>query len=290
MSSSALVDVLSVSLRALSFLALFQAAGTAIFFATFGFGSSPTEPTLRRLGAFAAVAALLLVLAQYLLEAGRLAGALAGVIDPTLQGAVIHSAVSVTLSWRLLGLLLVLAALRSHGTATTTLGVLGAAIALASFAFVGHTVNHPQRWLLSVSLLAHLFGVAFWFGALLPLWHITTNDNPALSGALVERFSAVAVWLVPALFVAGLILAVGLLPNLAALGRPYGRLLVLKVSGFAALMGFAVVNKWRLGPALAQGDGAAADSFRRSVLAEYVLIAAVLCVTAVMTTFYSPEG
>lgn len=290
MSRSTLVDVLSVSLRALSFIALFQAAGTAIFLAIFGFGASPTGPALRRLGTFAAVAALLLLLAQYLLEAGRLSGELAGVIDPTLQGVVIHSAVSVTLSWRLLGLLLVVAALRSPGPAATILGVLGAAITLTSFAFVGHTVNQPLRWLLSISLLAHLLGIAFWFGALLPLWHISTNENPALAGAVVERFSALAVWLVSALFLAGLILAVGLLPDLAALGQPYGRLLILKVSGFAVLMGFAALNKWRLGPALARGDGAASDSFRRSLAAEYVLISAVLCVSAVLTTFYSPEG
>jgi copper resistance protein D len=290
MPGSTLVDALSVSLRALSFLALFQATGTAIFVAIFGFGAPATESSLRRLGTCAALAALLLVCAQYLLEAARLSGELAGVFDPTLQALVMRSAPSVALAWRLLGLLVVLAALRSPHTSATVAGVLGAAIALASFTFVGHTVNQPQRWLLSVALLTHLLGVAFWFGALLPLWRICTHDNPAPAAPIVERFSSLAIWLVPAVFVAGLVLAVGLLPDLAALGTPYGWLLIAKISAFAVLMGFAALNKWRLGPALAQGDGAAASRLRRSLVAEYVLIAAVLCVTATMTTFYSPEG
>jgi putative copper resistance protein D len=288
MPSSSLVDVLSVSLRALSFIALFQAAGLAIFVATFGSGASATEPALRRLGTLAAIAALLLVAAQYMLEAGRMAGELAGVIDPALQGVAMHSALSVTLAWRLLGLLLVLAAFCSHRSWAAVLGVLGAALALASFTFVGHTVNQPQRWLLSVSLLGHLLGVAFWFGALLPLWRISASEPPALASQFVDRFSRLAVWLVPGLFLAGLTLALCLLPNLAALDKPYGRLLIVKVSGFAVLMGFAALNKRRLGPALARGDAAAAGSLRRSLAAEYLLIAAILCVTAVLTTFYSP--
>jgi putative copper resistance protein D len=66
-------------------------------------------------------------------------------------------------------------------------------------------------------------------------------------------------------------------------------LLHYKVAGFAVLMGFAALNKWRFGPALSRGDARATAAFRRSLAAEYVLIAAVLSVTAVLTSFYSPE-
>ena len=53
-------------------------------------------------------------------------------------------------------------------------------------------------------------------------------------------------------------------------------------------LALAALNKWRLGPALASTSGAAA-TFQRVVGAEYLLICAVLVVTAVMTTFFSPE-
>jgi putative copper export protein len=81
-----------------------------------------------------------------------------------------------------------------------------------------------------------------------------------------------------------------LLPKLAALHRPYGELLIAKVVGFCLLMPLAALNRWRLGPALQHGDPAAGRRFRQVVVAEFALLAAILCITAVMTTFYSPEG
>jgi putative copper export protein len=91
------------------------------------------------------------------------------------------------------------------------------------------------------------------------------------------------------ILLAGIVMAVLLLPNVSALSEPYGELLIAKVVGFAVLMGLAAANKWRLGPALAHGP-VSGLWFRRSVAAEYVLIAAVLAITAVMTSFFSPEA
>lgn len=75
----------------------------------------------------------------------------------------------------------------------------------------------------------------------------------------------------------------------AALLTVYGQLLIAKLVGFAFLMGLATLNKWRLGPRLAGGDVGIGISFRRSLATEYLLIAAVLTLTAVLTSFYSPE-
>ncbi len=68
----------------------------------------------------------------------------------------------------------------------------------------------------------------------------------------------------------------------------YGVSLLAKVSGFAALMGLATLNKWRLGPAIAAGHAPALRNFQRSVVAEWSLIVAVLVVTATMTGLFSP--
>jgi putative copper export protein len=84
-------------------------------------------------------------------------------------------------------------------------------------------------------------------------------------------------------------MALLLVPALAVLATPYGELLIAKLIGFALLMGLAAANKWRFGPAIARGEARAAHLFRRSVVSEYVLIIAVLAITAVMTTFFSPE-
>jgi len=284
------IDILSVSLRALGLVALLQAGGIVLFFAPGQPELPATEPALRRIGIFSALLAAIVLAAQYALEAARMSGELGGALDSALQGVVLRSAVSVTLSWRVLGLSLIVAALRRRGAERSIAGTIGVVIVLASFTFVGHTANSAQRWLLNPVLLAHLCVVAFWFGALVPLYLVSAHEPAETSARVVAQFSARALWLVTALFVAGIVLAAGLLPDLAALRRPYGLLLLAKVTGFCALMLLAALNRWRLGPALRTGGAAAGRRFRSVVAAEYVLIVAVLCVTAVMTSFFSPEA
>jgi putative copper resistance protein D len=288
------VDVLSVTLRALSFVALFQAVGIALFLAFFGPYLSVCGEDLRRLGRAAAVVAGGLLVGQYLLEPARMGGDFSGMTDGSLQGLVLHSPVATTLAWRLAGLALVYLGLRPtrDSTATgnsTATSIVGATVAVAAFALMGHTSTHPERWLLSVLLLTHLLIVAFWFGALMPLYVSSKREPAAAAGAVTAAFSAAAGRLVPLLFIAGLGLAVFILKSIAGLFTTYGALLIVKVSGFALLMGLASLNKWRLGPALGRGDARIAAAFRRSLAAEYALIICVLSVTAVMTTFYSPD-
>jgi copper resistance protein D len=88
--------------------------------------------------------------------------------------------------------------------------------------------------------------------------------------------------------VAGAALAALLLPDVGALLRPYGRLLLAKVALFVLLMGLAALNRLRLAPALAAGARTAPASLRRSIALEYALICVVLAVTAVMSGSFSP--
>lgn len=284
-----LVDALSVTLRALSFVALFQAAGNAMFIALFGREVPDTARAMRRIGAISAVAAVALVLGHYALEAGRMSGDLAGVTDMSLQGLVLHSSSSVALAWRLSGLAFVAIGLRTTNTSGTVLSLIGATLAVGAFTFTGHTAAHAERWLLSVLLLGHLLIVAFWFGALAPLYRVSSREPAVVAASVIEAFSKLAAWIVPGLFIAGLLLGMVLVGNLAGLATPYGRLLVVKIAAFALLMLLAALNRWRMGPAVGRGDARASRSFRRSVAAEYVLIAGVLAVTAALTTFFSPE-
>jgi putative copper export protein len=53
------------------------------------------------------------------------------------------------------------------------------------------------------------------------------------------------------------------------------------------LMGLAALNRWRLGPALAAAGAPAARRFCVEVTIEWLIIAAVLFGTAVLTTFRS---
>jgi putative copper export protein len=283
-------DVLSVILRALSFVLLFQAAGVAIFVAIFGRRLASSQGTVRRLGQAAAIAAIVLVAAHYALEAARMAGEMSGMWDPTLQGMAWNSPARAALICRLLGLLLIAVGLQGASVRWTIVAVGGAVLATGAFTLTGHTSVNVHRGALATLLMLHLLVVAFWFGALWPLYLASLRETPARASDIIDRFTAAATWLVPVILLAGIVMAVLLLPNLSALSEPYGELLIAKAAGFAGLMGLAAANKWRLGPALVHGTVKSGRWFRRSVAAEYVLIAVVLTITAVMTSFFSPEA
>jgi putative copper resistance protein D len=285
-----MTDVLSVILRALSFILLFQAAGVALFVALFGRRLASARGAVRRLGQAAALAAIMLVAAHYALEAARMAGELSGMWDPTLQGMVWDSPGRAALICRLAGLLLIAIGLQVASPRSTIVAVGGAVLATGAFTLTGHTSVNVHRGALATLLMLHLLIVAFWFGALWPLYLASLRETPARASDIIERFTAVATWLVPVILLAGIVMAVLLLPNISALSEPYGKLLIAKAVGFAVLMGLAAANKWRLGPALLHGPVQRGRWFRRSVAAEYVLIAAVLTITAVMTSFFSPEA
>jgi putative copper export protein len=308
-------DILSVLLRAVSFVLQFQAAGAVFFAAAFGPALTVSLAGVRKLARVTAVVALFTVAAHYILEAARMAGDMSGMLDSSLQTMAWNSNFGGAFTVRELGLLLIIAGMQplsAKSTASrfftssvgspvafvmkrlsargfTIVGVTGAALVAVSFTLVGHTSVNPRRGLLAPLLLAHLLIVAFWFGALWPLCLVTLRESWERVARVVAVFSAAAFWLVPLILVAGVAVAALLLPDVAALRQPYGELLIVKSALFAVLLGCAAVNKWRLGPALGRGDLQAGRVFRRVVITEYVIMVIVLSVTAVMTTFFSPE-
>lgn len=281
-------DIISALVRGLSFLALFQAAGMAIFVAIFGHRLTKTASMVRQTGFVSAILGIVLVTAQYGLEAARMAGDLSGAFDLSLQRLVFDSPVSTAWMLRSIGLALVAATIRREGKPATVLGVIGALVTVVAFSFVGHTATDSDRAWLVALLSLHLAVVAFWFGALVPLFVVSREENATVAAEVVEGFSRIALWLVPAIFVAGVLMTAALVDRWAVFGESYGMLLLLKIALFTALMGLATLNKWRYGPALSTNAGAAA-AFQRSVTIEYGLIVAVLIATAIMTTFFSPE-
>jgi putative copper resistance protein D len=165
----------------------------------------------------------------------------------------------------------------------------GIALTALSFAYSGHVAAHPRWALLVPLLLVHVLIVTWWFGALWAFLRATRLESPLQLAAALGAFSRVAVWLVPAIALAGIAMAAVLLPDLAALRRPYGLLLFSKAGLFAALLGLAAVNRLVLVARIARGAGAALAALRATLTGEYLLIAATLAATAVMTGLYSPS-
>jgi putative copper export protein len=284
-------DAWVLALRALTFVALFHAAGAWMFLALFGRSLSESSAAKIRDGTrIAALAAVGLAVLHYVLTPARMAGDFGSTFDPSLEALLLQSNAGSAHIARVVGLALLAMSLDRASRLNTIVGAAGVALALVSFALMGHTVIHEQRWLQGALLLAHVVIVAFWFGALWPLRLVADREPADRAGAIVMRFSALATWSVPLIFGCGAIMAVLFIGSLAELVTPYGAMVLAKALGFAVLMALAALNKWRFGPRLAARDPAAAAGFRRSVTAEWGILAAVLMTTAVMTALFAPEN
>jgi len=282
-------DIVWVVLRAIGFVLLFQAAGAALFVALFAPRLHDCTARITRIGTLAAVAAIVVLCAHYSLEAARLAGDFGGVLDASLQGLVLKSSTSEALALRLAGMGLVVLSLRVPTARGRAIGVIGALLAAIAFTLTGHTSVSAERAILAPALLAHILIGMFWFGSLVPLWLASARETQARAADVIEAFSRTAIWLVPLLLVAGLLMMAILVPGWSTFGQPYGELLIVKLILFAGLMVLAAANKRRFGPGIAQGVPAAAPRFRATVATEAVLICVVLAVTACLTAFFSPE-
>jgi putative copper export protein len=213
-------------------------------------------------------------------------GTFDGILDPSLQRRALLSETGMANGLRMAGMLAVIGATVMIGR-SRWMGLLGGLLVAVSFTAMGHTSINPLRVVLAPLLALHLWVVAFWFGALWPLYRVTRLE-PSSAAAILDRFSRLALGLVPAIALAGLAIAVAIVPKWQALWTPYGLLLFGKLLGFVLLMGLAALNKFRLGPALAQGGHTAGSALRCSLVAEFLLIATVIAVTATMTAMFSP--
>jgi putative copper resistance protein D len=173
--------------------------------------------------------------------------------------------------------------------------VLLGGLALGLIAAAGHAAAVEPGTAVAVAVdVAHLLAAGIWVGGLAPLAVLLALAGRA-AGAdarpyavlAARRFSQAALAMVVALTLSGLWNAWVHVASVAGLlGTPYGRLLLVKLGVFVAMLGLAALNR-RLLPALA-GDGAsvgrpAMRRLSRAVAAEAALALLVLGVVTVMT-------
>lgn len=283
-------DLTVVGLRALTFVALFLAVGTWIFVALWERDLAAEQAErIRNAARAAAVVALIVTVIHYVLTPARMAGSFGSTFDPSLEALLLQSSSGPGSIARVVGLALLALSL-DRATKLNTIGAgIGAALALASFAFGGHTSIHPLWFVLAPLLLVHLAAAAFWFGALWPLYAGAGEGPPQRAGVLLDQYVRLAIRIVPLVLLAGVGMSVVFVRSVAELATPYGAMLIAKTLGFGACMALAGLNKRRFAPAVRAGDARATRSFRRTVAAEWALIVVILVTTAVMTSLYAPE-
>jgi len=138
-----------------------------------------------------------------------------------------------------------------------SVGGLLSGIVLGSLALAGHGADDTGSaglWHLGADIL-HLLAAGGWLGALIPLIFVLRQARSPgwlpIAQQATLRFSTLGLVTVASLVATGLVnnwYLVGSVP--ALVGTPYGRLLLVKLALFAAMLSLAAVNRIRLTPLL----------------------------------------
>jgi putative copper resistance protein D len=169
--------------------------------------------------------------------------------------------------------------------------VLIAAAAFVSQAWLGHAAIAKGN-LLSIELasyMAHVLAVGAWIGGLVPLALFSIDKRPGepstakLFALLLTRFSHLGIALVLVILISGIansVFRLRSLPDLLTLD--YGRAILGKILLFLLMLGLAVVNRWRLLPAIESRPEAAVRALRRCIVSELILGALALLLAAIL--------
>jgi copper transport protein len=151
--------------------------------------------------------------------------------------------------------------------------------ALASHA----TAPSSVRWLNLIAQWGHLLMVGVWIGGLVWLLADIRDRSRADMAGAVLRFSRLATLSLAVVAVTGLLRAVQELGGWQRLlSTSFGRTLDVKLGLFAALAGLGALNRFRVVPALASGNGRL-SWLRRTVRGELWLAGGVLLAAALLS-------
>ncbi len=174
----------------------------------------------------------------------------------------------------------------------STIALLFSILGLAfSFTLFGHTAE--LSWSIKLMLMVHITAMAWWMGALWPLYRSCERLKPNELYRLMHRFGRSASVIVSLLILAGFVLFYIISEfSMEALLQPYGIIFLIKLFLVLALLLLAARHKLSLVPKLSGGDQddfiMSKQKLRRSIGVEMVIASFVLVVTSVFTTLVSP--
>jgi putative copper resistance protein D len=271
-------------LKVLLYIATFGSVGSFLFSLQFGKQLTAEQQTYcnyltHKSNLIGAVTALLMILCG----AGNLGGDLTSVIDLSLLQLAIESKSGVGYSTAFTGFAVMLIAHSLSGNAKRFGLMIGSVAILFSATMSGHS---QLGGVLTQSLLmVHLFGIAFWLGALLPFRWICMQPDTNNLGALAHRFGVLAMGYVSLLLSAGLGYAYLLLGDVSLIFTTrYGNVLLIKIVLAGALLSLAALNKFKLVPSLEITSPQAVRRFQSSVKFEIALVIVILITSSLLTT------
>jgi putative copper resistance protein D len=158
----------------------------------------------------------------------------------------------------------------------------------ASFALTGHSQAIETPGLVPWAAGLHVLIAAFWVVAPFTLWPRPTTPE-AILAARLQRFSSLAIWVIPALFLLGIWLAWRLAGGIPALfSQTYGQLLVAKFFAVLIALGMGALNKLKLTRTIANGHAGGRGALKQTLLVELTVFAVALILVGLASTVTGP--
>ena len=282
-----MLDAIAIGVGAAGYLLALIAAGTVLCLNLFAFLPETERQRLMHRAWIAGPLAIVLLIGKVQLDAVFLAGGeWAAAFDTELLGFILAGSAGQALTVFSAGIVLT-ALVGFSGVLARSAALFGVILIAVSFGLTGHGWGSGNLWL-SALIALHILGLSFWVGVFPPLHRLCITDQAA-AARLAHRFGQMALWVVPALAVAGLVTLHQLTGGLiAALETRYGQFFALKLSLFGVVMGLAAYHRFLLTPALERGQAQAGVRLRRSLRFEGALMVAILIVTATLTHLTGP--
>ena len=215
--------------------------------------------------------------------AGNLGCDIASVIEPLMLQLALESKSGAGYVTVFLGFTGMLIAYRLSGNANSVGLLISSAAIMLSFTMSGH--SQLGGFLSQSLLMIHLFGLAFWLGALLPFRWMCLQPDIRNLNIIAHRFGVIALGYVGLLLSAGLGYAYLLLGDVSLLfTTQYGNVLLVKVVLVVSLLSLAALNKFKLVPSLESKQTNAVMQFHRSVQFEIAIALIILIASSLLTT------
>jgi len=277
-------EIAAILAKLVLYIGVLGSVGLVIIRAVFGDLVSPLSDRIRLQATLLAGGALAAAVLAFMLRGAALTGGADGMTDPEMLGLLWQTPVGDALVYRISGTVLIILGLFIPRVGQW-IALAGGLIALWSFTQIGHVPGLEVTGV-RLLLLLHLLGVAIWVGILGPLHALSRrSEHLARAATLGHRFGQTASVIVPALILAGGLMAWMLLGDLRALTTTgYGQALLIKLLLVGAVLTLAAANKLRFVPAMQAGDAKAARHLARSIETETVAILVVMAATATLTT------
>jgi len=225
-------------------------------------------------------------------------------LDAQYSAAILDYILSITTGRAWAWMVVIAAVISSLALAVRSKTGVGATAFLSLFgilplAFIGHAAGGDDHFAAVNSIGLHLLAVVLWFGGIIVLALLApTLEGQApgrkrgqvLAGVVLQRYSALAAFVVFLMIGSGLASAIIRITNFSQWFTPYGTLVIVKLLITLALGALGLVHRRKVIPQLLAGKYSALRAAWQVVLVEVILMASVMSVATVLARTAPPTS